>query len=117
MKREPASSGPWAELRSPVVADRGDTAAGSQAQQAHHLEGMALLQQGQLDQAESRFLRGARLDPKLAAAWNGMARIHAERGDFDQSCQASPKCDRRASPPGGSLLAAGDLSQRPAERP
>jgi tetratricopeptide (TPR) repeat protein len=49
------------------------------------------LQQGRLDQAESRFVLALGLDPNLAAAWNGMARIHAERGDFDQSSQASRK--------------------------
>ena len=48
-----------------------------------------MLQQGRLEEAESRFLEAIRLDPKHAAAWNGMARIHAERGDLDQSCQAS----------------------------
>jgi tetratricopeptide (TPR) repeat protein len=69
--------------------DRGDNAPDSPDAAAHHLEGMPCLQRGELDQAESRFVLALRLDPKLAAAWNAMARIHAERGDFDQSSQAS----------------------------
>jgi tetratricopeptide (TPR) repeat protein len=74
---------------SQVAADQGDTASGPASAEAHNVEGIALLQQGQLEEAESHFLDALRLGPKLAAAWNGMARIHAERGDLDQSCQAS----------------------------
>ena len=49
---------------------------------------MAQLQQGRLDLAEASFRNASRLDPTLAAAWNGIA--HPRRGgDFDASCAAS----------------------------
>jgi tetratricopeptide (TPR) repeat protein len=64
-------------------------AAGSSAGKASQVEGMAQLQQGRLDLAEASFRNALRLEPKLAAAWNGIARIHAERGDFEASCAAS----------------------------
>jgi tetratricopeptide (TPR) repeat protein len=75
----------------PIAAGRADNATDSPEAAAHQLEGLALLQQGRLDEAETRFLLALGLDPELAAAWNGVARIHAERGDFDQSSQASRK--------------------------
>ena len=57
--------------------------------EAQYLEGMAQLQLGKLDLAEARLLEALQLDPKLAKAWNTLARIHAERGNFEQSCEAS----------------------------
>jgi tetratricopeptide (TPR) repeat protein len=77
--------------RSPSRAarDQPEAATGPSAALARQLEGIAALQQGKLDEAERCLLEALQLDPKLAAAWNAMARIHAERGDFDQSCQAS----------------------------
>jgi tetratricopeptide (TPR) repeat protein len=55
---------------------------------AEQARGMAQLQKAQLDLAECSFREALALEPKLAAAWNGLARIHAERGDLDLSCQA-----------------------------
>ena len=88
MRREPALREPRAETRERAAMGPATAAGGVRTGQAQHARGMAQLQQGQLDEAEASFREALGLEPKLAAAWNGLARIHAERGDLDQSCQA-----------------------------
>ncbi len=79
------------ENSAPAGTNPGAAASGQGPAGALHVDGMAQLQQGRLDQAEASFQQALLLEPKLAAAWNGMARIHAERGDFEASCQACRK--------------------------
>ena len=50
---------------------------------------MAFLEESQLDEAEACFREALRVDPTLAVSWTGVARIQAERGDFEQSCQSA----------------------------
>jgi len=50
---------------------------------------MALLEQGRLDQAEPCFREALRIDPALALAWTGLARLQAEQGDFELSSQSA----------------------------
>jgi len=57
--------------------------------QAHHGLGLSLLEQGKIDKAESCFREALRLDPALAVSWIAIARLQAERGDFEQSCQSA----------------------------
>jgi tetratricopeptide (TPR) repeat protein len=57
----------------------GDPAASLSPAKAQHVRGMAQLQRGLLDLAEASFREAARLEPTLAVAWNGLARIHAEQ--------------------------------------
>lgn len=67
--------------------------------QGHQGRGQALLELGLLDEAESGFQTALRISPDLSASWVGLARLQAERGDFDslasrsaQSCHSSPTC-------------------------
>ena len=71
--------------------DRDAAVAGDRAGGAQHVLGTEQLQEGRLDEAEASFREALRLEPTLAVAWDGMARIHAERGDFEESCAASRK--------------------------
>ncbi len=73
----------------PAAAEPKRETAASESAQAHHAQGMALLERGGLEQAEQSFKRALELDPALASAWNALARIHAERGDLEKSCQAA----------------------------
>jgi len=73
----------------PAAAEPKGATAASESAGAHHVEGMAMLERGQLDAAERAFNLALELDPALAAAWNALARIHAERGDLEKSCQAA----------------------------
>jgi tetratricopeptide (TPR) repeat protein len=57
--------------------------------EVHHGRGLAFLEESRLDEAEACFREALRVDPTLAVSWTGLARIQAERGDFEQSCQSS----------------------------
>ena len=89
MRRKPASSGPSAELARQVAADQSDTAAGPPRPRRTTSRASPCCNRASSTRPKVASVEALRLDPKLAAAWNGMARIHAERGDLDQSCQAS----------------------------
>ena len=65
--------------------------AAASAGQAHARSRHGAVAAGRLDEAEASFREALRLDPTLAAAWNGVAQIDAERGDFEQSCEACRK--------------------------
>ena len=74
-------------LREPVV--KPDVAVASpRTGEAQHVRGTAQLHQGLLDEAAASFGEALRLNPALAAAWSGLARVHAERGDLEASEQA-----------------------------
>ena len=55
----------------------------------HQRRGLTFLEESQLDKAEAAFREALRLDPTLAISWTSLARIQAERGDFEQSCQSA----------------------------
>ena len=57
--------------------------------EAHQGLGLALLEQGRLDEAEASFREAVRAGPTLAAPWVGLARLQAERGDAVESCQSA----------------------------
>jgi tetratricopeptide (TPR) repeat protein len=71
--------------------ERDAAVAGPRAGEAQHVLGMEQLQEGRLEEAEASFREALGLEPTLAVAWDGMARIHAERGDFEESCQDARK--------------------------
>ena len=56
---------------------------------AHQQRGLALLEENHLDKAEAAFREALRLDPTLAISWTSLARIQAELGEFEQSCQSA----------------------------
>ena len=56
--------------------------------QGHQGRAQALLELGQLDEAETGFNTAIQLDPALATSWVGLARLQAERGDLDLACQS-----------------------------
>jgi tetratricopeptide (TPR) repeat protein len=56
---------------------------------AHQRQGLAFLEESQLDKAEAAFREALRLDPTLAISWTSLARIQAELGEFEQSCQSA----------------------------
>ena len=45
--------------------------------------------QGLLDEAEVCFREALRLDSTFAASWVALARLQAERGDFDSACESA----------------------------
>ncbi len=51
--------------------------------------GHSLLKEARHDEAQTRFHEALRLDPELAAAWVGLARIDEERGNFDLACESA----------------------------
>ncbi len=57
--------------------------------EAHHGLGLALLEQGLLDLAETALREGLRVTPWQAAPWVALARLQGERGDFEQSCESA----------------------------
>ena len=57
--------------------------------EGHEGLGTALLEQGRLDEAESSFKRAMEVDSSRPGPWTLMARLLAERGDFEGSCQAA----------------------------
>ena len=57
--------------------------------EAHHGLGLALHEQGLLEEAEGSYREAIRIDPALAAPWVALARLQAERGDWDESCQTA----------------------------
>jgi tetratricopeptide (TPR) repeat protein len=52
-------------------------------------QGLSFLDESQLDKAEAAFREAVRLDPTLTISWTSLARIQAERGDFEQSCHSA----------------------------
>ncbi len=77
-------------LREPVAKPH-VAVAGPRAGEAPYVRGTAQLHQGLLDEAAASFREALQLNPALAAAWNGLARIDAERGDLEASEQACRK--------------------------
>jgi tetratricopeptide (TPR) repeat protein len=57
--------------------------------EAHQGLGEALLEQGRIDDAETCFREAIQLAPTSPFAWVALARLHAERGDVEQSCLAA----------------------------
>ncbi len=55
----------------------------------HQRQGLTFLEESQLDKAEAAFREALRLDPTLAISWTSLARIQAELGDIEQSCQSA----------------------------
>jgi tetratricopeptide (TPR) repeat protein len=55
----------------------------------HHGLGVAMMEQERLDEAESYFRKALAINPKLAISWTALARLHAERGDLEQSCESA----------------------------
>ena len=55
----------------------------------HHGLAYAKLEQQRYDEAESIFREALRIDPYLTVSWCGLARLQAERGDFDSSCRSA----------------------------
>ena len=51
--------------------------------------GLALMAEGQLDQAENCLREALRLDSTLVDAWVGLATIQAQRGEFERSCESA----------------------------
>ena len=97
-------------------ADPHAVATARRATPAPHVLGMAHLQQGRLDQAEASFREALSLDPKLAAAWIGIASIHAERGDFEASSHACREAIALDPSQAEAYSAPCNLSQGPSER-
>ncbi len=57
--------------------------------EAHHGLGLALHEQELLDEAEDSYREAIRIDPTLPPPWVALARLQAERGDRDESCQTA----------------------------
>ena len=57
--------------------------------EAHLGMGRVLLEEGRLSEAESAIRHALGLDPSLAPAWTAIARLQAERGEFELSCQSA----------------------------
>ena len=57
--------------------------------EAHHGLGLALHEQGLLDEAENSYREAIRIDPTFTPPWVALARLQAERGDRDESCQTA----------------------------
>jgi tetratricopeptide (TPR) repeat protein len=55
----------------------------------HHGLGLAILEQVRLDEAESLFHQALRIDRFHAVSWCGLARLEAERGNFDAACRSA----------------------------
>ena len=51
--------------------------------------GLALMAEGQLDQAENCLREALRLDSTLVDAWMALATIEAQRGDLERSCESA----------------------------
>jgi tetratricopeptide (TPR) repeat protein len=68
------------------VATTPPTASPADAQLA---QGLTHLKENRQDDAERCFHQALRLAPELAAAWIGLARVHEERGSFDEACRAA----------------------------
>jgi len=51
----------------------------------HVSQGMKLLENGKVDEAETSFQRALDLDPKYAEGFSGMALVEAARGNFDKA--------------------------------
>ncbi len=56
---------------------------------AHHGLGLTLLEIGRLDDAEHCFREALNVDSTYAVSWVALARVYAERGEFDLSCQSA----------------------------
>jgi tetratricopeptide (TPR) repeat protein len=59
------------------------------AAEYHYGLGLAILEQARLDQAESHFEEAARIEPDFAGPWCALARLQAERGEFDAACRSA----------------------------
>ncbi len=73
----------------PASAARAHDATASNPADAQLAQGLAHLKQNRQDDAERCFHEALRLAPDLAAAWIGLARVHEERGIFDEACRAA----------------------------
>ena len=59
------------------------------AAHGQHSRGLAHLNEGRLDLAETCLREAIRLDATMAVSWVGLAAVDAERGDIERSCQSA----------------------------
>lgn len=67
-------------------------------------EGVALLQAEDLEGAERRFLQVQEMDPELLAAYNALARVNYDQGEYDESISWSDRL-LELDPDNGDIMA------------